>query len=116
MVDGELGVKVVVPETGKVHSADELSRATKDQIFLVQRLEIARLLAPTKGRPPLLLDDPFAFYDERRLRSGLEVIAEAAEERQIMLFADDPELAEYARQHCTSCVVIKLEPPDAGNR
>jgi DNA repair protein SbcC/Rad50 len=98
MVDAELMVQVVVPETGKLQPADELSRATKDQLFLVQRLEIARLLAPTKGKAPLLLDDPFAHYDQERVRHGLEVVAEAAEERQIIVFSEDPELADIARE------------------
>jgi DNA repair exonuclease SbcCD ATPase subunit len=113
MVDAGLGVSVVVPETGKLQSADELSRATKDQIFLVERLEIARLLAPTKGRAPLLLDDPFARYDRGRLRHGLEVLAEAATERQIVVFSEDPDLAGHAREVCQTCHVIELAPPTA---
>jgi DNA repair protein SbcC/Rad50 len=111
MVNAELMVQVVVPETGKLQPADELSRATKDQLFLVQRLEIARLLAPTKGKAPLLLDDPFAHYDRERSRRGLEVVAEATEERQIIVFSEDPELADLAREACSACHVIELAPP-----
>jgi uncharacterized protein YhaN len=108
LVDSDLTVKVVAPETGLVVSADHLSRATKDQIFLVERLEIARLLAPTKGSAPLLLDDPFAHYDETRLRYGLEIVAETAETRQVVLFSEDPSLATLARDLCASCSVIEL--------
>jgi uncharacterized protein YhaN len=111
MVDGSLAVKVVVPETGQLKSADELSRATKDQLFLIQRLEIARLLAPTKGSAPLLLDDPFAHYDKDRLRRGLEVVAEAATERQIILFSEDLDLVEIARAFCGTCGVVELVAP-----
>jgi DNA repair exonuclease SbcCD ATPase subunit len=111
LVDGDLAVRVVVPETGQLKPADELSRATRDQLFLVQRLEIARLLAPTKGSAPLLLDDPFAHYDRTRLRHGLELIAEAATERQIVLFSEDPELGNLAREVCSSCAVITLDAP-----
>jgi DNA repair protein SbcC/Rad50 len=39
LVGSDLTVKVVLAGTRKVVSADDLSRATKDQIFLVQRLE-----------------------------------------------------------------------------
>jgi DNA repair exonuclease SbcCD ATPase subunit len=113
MVDGELGVSVVAPETGLLVSADDLSRATRDQIFLVQRLEIARLLAPTKGPAPLLLDDPFAHYDSRRLRQGLELIREAADERQIILFSEDRGLLEIADALESGCEVIEL--PSARN-
>ncbi len=111
VVDGDLAVQVVVPETGQLKPADELSRATKDQLFLIERLEIARLLAPTKGTSPLLLDDPFAHYDRGRLEQALELIGEAAQERQIIVFSEDAMLAELARQVCGSCAIIELEPP-----
>lgn len=110
-VDSDLSVKVVVPETGQVVSADDLSRATRDQIFLVQRLEIARLLAPTKGAAPLLLDDPFAHYDDTRLRFGLEILAETAETRQVILFSEDPAVGALAEEVCTTCRTIELVAP-----
>ena len=110
-VDSDLSVKIVVPDTGQVVSADDLSRATKDQIFLVQRLEIARLLAPTKGAAPLLLDDPFAHYDKFRARYGLEILAEAAKDRQVILFSEDPVLGTLAAEVCADSVLIELEAP-----
>lgn len=113
-VDSDLTVKVVVPETGQVVSADDLSRATKDQIFLVQRLEIARLLAPTKGVAPLLFDDPFAHYDEYRTRHGLEILAETASIRQVILFSEDPAIARIASEVSTDCRIIELPAPPAG--
>jgi DNA repair protein SbcC/Rad50 len=113
MVNSDLAVQVVVPEDGRLHSADDLSRATKDQLFLVQRLEIARLLAPTKGVAPLLLDDPFSHYDHHRLRYGLEVVAEASRDRQIVLFSEDPDLADIAKTFCGECHVIELKAPAA---
>ena len=100
-----------MPETGQVVSADDLSRATKDQIFLVQRLEIARLLAPTKGAAPLFLDDPFAHYDESRLGYGLEILAETAEARQVILFSDDPAIASLAAELNVECTTIELDAP-----
>ncbi len=109
-VDADLSVKVVVPG-GRVVSADDLSRATKDQIFLVQRLEIARLLAPTKGTPPLLLDDPFAHYDVERLRYGLEILSETAAERQVILFTEEPLLVSLAMEIAADCAMIELAAP-----
>lgn len=111
MVDTDLSVKVVIRGSGHVVSADDLSRATKDQIFLVQRLEIARLLAPTKGVAPLLLDDPFAHYDRDRLRYGIEVLGEAANDRQVILFSEDLELADVVNEVCAGCHVIELRAP-----
>jgi DNA repair exonuclease SbcCD ATPase subunit len=111
LVDGELNVSVELAGDGMVKSADELSRATKDQLFLIERLEIARLLAPSKGSAPLLLDDPFAHYDRTRLGLGLSVVAEVAEERQVVVFSEDRALIDEARGRCPDCAVIELPSP-----
>jgi uncharacterized protein YhaN len=111
LVDGELNVSVEVAADGTVKPADELSRATKDQLFLIERLEIARLLAPTKGSAPLLLDDPFAHYDRTRLGLGLSIVSEVAEERQVVVFSEDRALIDEARSRFPTCGVIELPRP-----
>jgi uncharacterized protein YhaN len=110
-VDGDLNVQVEIREDGGLKSADELSRATKDQLFLIERLEIVRLLGPTKGAAPLLLDDPFARYDQARLQRGLEVIVDAAQERQVIVFTEDRDLIGVARELCATSNVIELPSP-----
>jgi DNA repair exonuclease SbcCD ATPase subunit len=110
-VDDNLDINVIAPETGDQISVEELSRATKDQIFLVQRLEIAHLLDPTTGSAPLLLDDPFAHFDPVRLRLGLEVVGEAATHRQVVLFSEDNALIEVVQSVCGACAVIELPAP-----
>jgi DNA repair exonuclease SbcCD ATPase subunit len=109
-VDSELRVQVIAPVGGQVR-ADQLSRGTQDQIFLVQRLEIARILAPTKGAAPLLLDDPFARYDAKRLRFGLQLLGEAAAERQVIVFSEDSNLPALAKELCGDCHVVELTGP-----
>ncbi|MBA2564989.1 MAG: AAA family ATPase [Gemmatimonadetes bacterium] len=111
VVDDELRIQVLAPETGRFVSVSELSRGTQDQIYLVERLEVARLLDPTTGEAPLLLDDPFARFDEPRRELALQILSEAALDRQIMLFSDDTELADAARAACPSCTVIELPGP-----
>lgn len=112
LVADDLSVKVRAPETGSFVDPSELSRATQDQIFLVQRLEIARLLDPTLGAAPLFLDDPFAHFDPTRLRFGLELLAEIAQERQVVLFSEDPTALELARSACSELSVIELPAPE----
>jgi len=98
---------LVAPETGRQVPADQLSRGTQDQIFLVQRLELARMLDPSLGAAPLLLDDPFARTDPDRLRLGVELLAEMATDRQIVLFSEDPLLAAVAQETCADCVLLE---------
>ncbi len=110
LVSDDLAVKVRAPETGTFVEPSQLSRATQDGIFLVQRLAIARLLDPTLGAAPLLLDDPFARFDRRRLRLGVDLLADMAEDRQVILFTDDPALEELAAEICPGLHRIELPP------
>lgn len=110
-VDEDLQVKLYAPESGGLVPIEQLSRGTRDQVALVQRLEIARLLDPTAGSAPLLLDDPFAHFDPERLRLGAELLAEVAASRQVILFTEDPEVARRVCEACASCAQIELPDP-----
>lgn len=112
-VDDTLNIVVTAPETGRQISANDLSRGTKDQVFLVERFEIARLLHP-KGEAPLLLDDPFARFDPHRLRLGLDLLCEVAADRQVVVFTEDPRIATLAAESCAGCRTIQLPPPPSG--
>jgi DNA repair exonuclease SbcCD ATPase subunit len=110
-IDDELHITVVAPETGRMVPAEELSRGTQDQIFFVERLEIADLLDPTTGEAPLLLDEPFVHFDEPRLSAGLDLLAQEAEERQVVLFTTHAEVAEQARTARPDAVLLELQAP-----
>ncbi len=110
-VDEDLAIKLYAPESGALVGIEQLSRGTRDQVALIQRLEIARLLDPTAGRAPLLLDDPFAHFDSERLRLGVELIAEVAERRQVILFTEDAEVIERVQEADPACALIELPDP-----
>lgn len=112
-IDEELGIKVRAPETGEVIHTDQLSRGTQDQIFLIERLEIARMLDRSSSAAPLLLDDPFDRFDLKRLRLALEIMAEVARERQVILFSEDNHVVEAVREVCSECNLIELPAPTA---
>ena len=112
-VDEDLSVRLYAPESWSLVSVEQLSRGTRDQVALVQRLEIARLLDPTAGQAPLLLDDPFAHFDSERLRLGAELIVEAAERRQVVLFTEDAEVIGVMKELSPSSRVIDLPDPVA---
>jgi DNA repair exonuclease SbcCD ATPase subunit len=110
-IDEDLGIKLYTPGTRRLVSVEQLSRGTRDQVALVQRLEIARLLDPTAGSAPLLLDDPFAHFDSVRLRLGVELLAEVAETRQVVLFTEDTEVVDAVVDACPGCHRIELADP-----
>ena len=90
---------------------ERLSRGTRDQVALVQRLELARLLDPTGGGAPLLLDDCFAHTDSHRLPFALELLAEVAEHRQVVLFTGDANVVNAVRGADRSAELVELPDP-----
>ena len=65
-------------------SALYLSRGTADQLYLALRLAVCRLCLPEK--PPILLDDALASFDDGRLTYALELLWELSGEQQLLLF------------------------------
>ena len=61
-----------------------LSRGTADQLYLALRLAVCQLCLPEK--PPILLDDALASFDDSRLEAALELLWELSGEQQLLLF------------------------------
>jgi uncharacterized protein YhaN len=88
---------VRVPETRAIEDVERLSAGTRDQIALVVRFATARMFAEGLETPPLLLDDPFAFWDAERIARCLPVLVRGAQEMQTLLFTASIELADAAQ-------------------
>ena len=76
----------------------QLSRGTRDQLVLAVRLALARFLARPGDPLPLVLDDPFAHYDDARFRRGMAVLAEEASGHQIILLTCQEERLRWLRE------------------
>ncbi|MDY6085908.1 MAG: AAA family ATPase [Peptoniphilaceae bacterium] len=72
-----------------------LSTGTIEQAYLALRIAVSELTA--EGRAlPLLMDDPFVFYDDTRARLGVDFLQHYSEAsgRQILLFTSHRRLLE----------------------
>lgn len=107
----DLSLSLIAPESGSQVSADCLSFATRDQIYLVQRLEIAKLLVPATGPVPLLLDEPFAEFDEDRERAAVQLLCREAEHRQVVVFSKDRRLIDLVTELQGTPHLIELRGP-----
>jgi uncharacterized protein YhaN len=102
VVEEDLSSRVFVAATGRWEDPQVLSQGARDQFFLSLRLALTDIL--TGGRRiPLLLDEPFAAFDQERLAAALDWLRGAARERQILLFTCRPEYDTVAER------VIRLE-------
>jgi uncharacterized protein YhaN len=63
-----------------------LSKGTVDQLYLALRLAMVQSMSENGESIPLLLDDPFANYDDHRLERTLELLARLSAQNQVILF------------------------------
>ena len=80
--DDETGLTVEI-ENGDYMSADRLSVGTIDQMYL--SLRISAIKEISKEKMPIILDESFAYYDEKRLESILKYLAREIENQIIIL-------------------------------
>ena len=59
------------------------SDGTIDQLYLALRLAVAEALTPNA---PLVLDDAFVRFDDTRLSQAMEILKDAATEKQVIVF------------------------------
>lgn len=59
------------------------SDGTADQLYLALRLAVAEELTPDS---PLILDDAFVRFDDKRLATALDILRDQSQNRQILLF------------------------------
>lgn len=64
-------------------SADRLSRGTLEQIYFAVRMAASELLL--EEPLPVILDETFAFYDDKRLESALKWLSR--QQRQVIIFS-----------------------------
>ncbi|MEJ2692551.1 MAG: ATPase, partial [Candidatus Thiodiazotropha sp.] len=95
-IEDDLSVRAFSSEKRDFMDLDEISSGTQRQIMLAVRLALSQELVArvVKQRQFLFLDEPFAFFDEKRTRSALTVLPTLSEElNQIWIigqaFADD---------------------------
>ncbi len=98
----DLALSVLDGKSGRWVDERFLSLATREQLHLAARLSLVNLILG-KARPPVILDDPFAHYDDERAKKALAVIKEFARGRQVILFTPS------RRREVAADLVARLE-------
>ena len=103
-IEDDLTVRAFSSEKRDFMDLEEISSGTQRQIMLAVRLALSQELVErtVKGSQFLFLDEPFAFFDERRTRSALTVLPTLSEElNQIWIigqsFAEDLNFDRHIR-------------------
>lgn len=82
---------VMVKDEDSYVGIEYLSAGTIEQIYLAVRLSVARLLC--RDRMPLVIDDIFTAYDEKRLVNTLDCL-KTIDTEQIILMTSNPHIGD----------------------
>jgi exonuclease SbcC len=104
-IDEDLTVRAFSKEKQDFMDLDEISSGTQRQIMLAVRLALAQELVnrAVKGKQFIFLDEPFAFFDEARTRSALNVLPRLSDDlEQVWIVAQEfPQGASFdVHIHC----------------
>jgi len=91
-IDDQLDVRVFSNRKGDFLDFDEISSGTQRQVMLSLRLAMSQQLidAIECGKQFLFLDEPFAFFDQQRIRDTISALPEFSQDiRQIWLVAQE---------------------------
>ena len=79
----DLSLNACTQEEDTMRPAQSRSDGTMDQLYLALRLAVAEELTPNA---PLVLDDALVRFDDQRLKVALDILKEAAQDKQVILF------------------------------
>lgn len=88
LVDRDLQISVRIPQTKSMKTDPEhvLSKGTVDQIYFALRVAMVQSMSRDGESVPMVLDDPFANYDDERLRRAMRLLKGVASSNQVLLF------------------------------
>ena len=99
LVDRDMQISVRIPETKSMSSDPErrLSKGTVDQIYFALRLAMVRSMSHDSESIPMILDDPFANYDNTRLACAMRLLGRMGETNQVLVFTCREDVVRAAR-------------------
>lgn len=97
---------------GPWREAELLSFGTAEQVYLLLRLALVEHLTAGHDTCPLLLDDVTVHADRQRTQAILELLLAVSAERQVVLFTQEDQVAQWAREALADAPgsVVELDP------
>lgn len=83
---------------GQLVDISGMSEGSRDQLFLALRLAALELQADQGGSMPLIADDLFINFDDRRTAAGFEVLGQLSRKMQVVFLTHHEHLVPLARQ------------------
>ena len=100
-----LAVSLKAPERQELVSVANLSTGTRDLVYLMLRVAVARLLSRSAETLPLMLDDPLVQFDRGRQERTLKFLSQLAADTQVFLFTKDEWTKEWFEQNLSQSAI-----------
>jgi len=97
-IGGNLEVNLVENGNDYLKESDYFSMGTLHQIYFALRIGILNLI--DNENLPLLLDEPFTQYDDKRVKAVLKFLAGEKEKRQVILFTCQKREIDILKELC----------------
>lgn len=100
LVSKDFEIKISNDDVKEIKSIDYFSNGTWDQVYFSVRMAIAKIISEKINvKLPLLLDDAFVQYDEKRMEAVLEYIYDYSKNHQVILFTCQKREVEYLKKY-----------------
>ena len=97
---------IVTEDGGHRKSPDQLSRGTREQLFLSLRFGLIRELGQRTERLPVVVDEVLVNFDPERALRAARAFVELSRTNQILVFTCHPSMVEFFKE------AAGPEPPD----
>ena len=100
LINRDMQISIRIPQTQSLNQDPErlLSKGTVDQIYLSLRLAMVKTMSEDAESVPMVLDDPFAHYDDARVKSAMKLMAEVGKSSQVLLFTCREDVVRAAEE------------------
>jgi len=102
-VSREFNITLSPKNSTMPYDIDYFSNGAQDQAYFALRIAISDILSIDFDGFPLLLDDPFVQYDEKRMMNAVEFLSEVSKLRQVFIFTCHKNVFEHAETLGGNC-------------
>jgi uncharacterized protein YhaN len=114
--DRDREILMALPAAGGSKGTDELSRATRYQLYLALRVAGYHEFARSRSTLPFIADDIMESFDNFRAEEAFRLLAEMGDAGQVIYLTHHKHLCEIAERVCPSVQIYDLESPISQTR
>ena len=98
----------VISQSGATKQPSDLSRGTREQLYLALRFGLIREFGERTESLPVVVDEVLVNFDPERARRAAEAFAELAQTNQVLVFTCHPETVELFTSAVPAAQVINM--------